>query len=81
MNKPTPNELKLAKTQTIMQYFLTFLSLKVFMYLSDETILEECNHYAQCDLTAKQLPKNANQCYSSGAENVHLQAISVLFLE
>ena len=36
-----------------MQYLLTLLSLKVFMYLSDETILEERNHYAQCDLTAK----------------------------
>ena len=51
------------------------------MYLSHETILEECNHYAQCDLTVKQLPKNAYQCYSSGAENVHLQVISALFLE
>ena len=63
-----------------MQHLFMFVSRKVFMYRGDEAILEECNNYAQCDLTAKQLQKNSNQCYSSGAENVHLQVISVLFL-
>ena len=63
-----------------MRHLFMFVSRKVFMYRGDEVIPEECNHYAQYDLTVKQLLKNSNQCYSSGAENVHLQVFSVLFL-